>query len=270
MSSTYKDQLQPTTVLPFTELYDITSNQFPEPLFLTPYPQSITYNNNTYTSCVMERSEFTNDQNDTRSVVISFALKQGVALTFLNYQVYKIRVKITRYFLDSRIARVIFVGEGESIGISDRILAFKCNDLLSLSKAVLPRLIYSSYCNHTLYSQGCNVLPSLYAVRTIVTYGEKPTILRASAFGTYPDNYFTYGYVDYRGQEYRLITYHNRAQSLIYIHAPFDTNINGKEVVVYAGCDKTARTCKEKFNNLENFLGFPYIPSKNPVIWGIA
>ena len=28
---------------------------------------------------------------------------------------------------------------------------------------------------------------------------------------------------------------------------------------IYAGCDKTLATCKEKFNNVINFRGEPYI-----------
>jgi len=51
---------------------------------------------------------------------------------------------------------------------------------------------------------------------------------------------------------------------------PFDDEVVGKQVIVYAGCDKTPQTCKNKFNNLQNFRGFPYIPVKNPVIWGVT
>lgn len=35
-------------------------------------------------------------------------------------------------------------------------------------------------------------------------------------------------------------------------------------VWVYLGCDKIHTTCKDKFNNLNNFGGFPFMPAKNP------
>ena len=37
----------------------------------------------------------------------------------------------------------------------------------------------------------------------------------------------------------------------------------------YPGYDGSPATCVDKFDNLDNFVGFPYIPSKNPVVWGI-
>ena len=35
-------------------------------------------------------------------------------------------------------------------------------------------------------------------------------------------------------------------------------------VSVYQGCDKTGFTCLTKFNNLDNHVGMPYIPLKDP------
>lgn len=37
----------------------------------------------------------------------------------------------------------------------------------------------------------------------------------------------------------------------------------GDTYSVYAGCDKTFATCKNKFNNVINFQGFPYIPGQD-------
>jgi uncharacterized phage protein (TIGR02218 family) len=34
----------------------------------------------------------------------------------------------------------------------------------------------------------------------------------------------------------------------------------GDAFTAYWGCDHTQNTCKNKFNNLANFRGFPYIP----------
>lgn len=38
----------------------------------------------------------------------------------------------------------------------------------------------------------------------------------------------------------------------------------GDELVMYAGCNKTISTCRDKFDNRARFLGFPYLPGKNP------
>jgi len=35
-------------------------------------------------------------------------------------------------------------------------------------------------------------------------------------------------------------------------------------VKIYPGCDRVRATCESKFDNLDNFGGFPWIPTKNP------
>lgn len=41
----------------------------------------------------------------------------------------------------------------------------------------------------------------------------------------------------------------------------------GDSLLLIAGCDKTARTCREKFNNFINFRGFPHVPGSD---WATA
>ena len=38
----------------------------------------------------------------------------------------------------------------------------------------------------------------------------------------------------------------------------------GETVSLYPGCDHTLQTCHGRFNNAENFGGFPWIPRRNP------
>jgi len=32
----------------------------------------------------------------------------------------------------------------------------------------------------------------------------------------------------------------------------------------FAGCDRTLADCRDKFDNLAKFMGFPWIPGRNP------
>jgi len=262
----YQDEVKQTQLSVFAELYDIIFPDFT--LYLTPYPQEITYATNTYTPCVMERTEITKEKGEEKVVTISFATKENVTFQFLNYNIPRIKVKITRYFIEKDVGKVIFVGEGEIVGISNRILTFRAVDILSLNKAIVPPLVYSSYCNNTLFDSRCGLNRGEYKVETTVAVVNNGSALQSSTFGDYEEDYFTYGYVEYN-KEYRMITKHDKTNNLVYLHAPFDQDVDGKVVTVYPGCDKTPQTCKNRFNNLKNFLGFPYIPSKNPTIWGI-
>lgn len=48
---------------------------------------------------------------------------------------------------------------------------------------------------------------------------------------------------------------------------PMPNNITvGDTITIKAGCDKTAATCKAKFNNLINFRGFPDIPGLDAML----
>lgn len=44
---------------------------------------------------------------------------------------------------------------------------------------------------------------------------------------------------------------------------------DGDWVTLFPGCSHTRLDCQNKFNNLANFGGFPYIPDQNPVYHGI-
>ena len=43
----------------------------------------------------------------------------------------------------------------------------------------------------------------------------------------------------------------------------------GTEVLLTVGCDHSTATCAGRFGNLDNYGGFPAIPSKNPFSTGV-
>lgn len=45
----------------------------------------------------------------------------------------------------------------------------------------------------------------------------------------------------------------------LFLDPPYAAQV-GDEVVLYPGCDKRFDTCRNRFNNLTNFRGFPHIP----------
>ena len=67
--------------------------------------------------------------------------------------------------------------------------------------------------------------------------------------------------------ERRLIT--DQTGTVITILFPFGGNLAvGSTVYLLPGCSGHPAICKIRFNNIDNYLGFPYIPTKNVVIWG--
>ena len=129
----------------------------------------------------------------------------------------------------------------------------------------VPRLVYQSTCNNDLFDTHCEVIAANYSNIITITSVSGSTIT-ASDFANKPDGYYTLGYVQYQG-EYRFIT--NHVGSTLTMLTPFGEDVTGKAIVAYAGCNKSAPVCVSKFNNIDNFLGFAYIPSKNPSLWGL-
>ena len=77
-----------------------------------------------------------------------------------------------------------------------------------------------------------------------------------------PDGYYTGGMIVAPDGSARFITAHSG--DTVTMARPLASLAGGQTVAIYPGCDHLKETCKNKFNNLDNFGGFPWIPAKNP------
>ena len=130
----------------------------------------------------------------------------------------------------------------------------------------LPNIVYQSYCNHALFDRGCGLLTVNWKTSAIVS-AVTGSQITSPAFSSFANDYFTQGYLETIHGDMRWITKHTG--NICWIHAPFDDSLQINSVLnTYPGCNGSPDTCKNKFGNFDNFLGFPYIPSHNPVIFG--
>lgn len=85
----------------------------------------------------------------------------------------------------------------------------------------------------------------------------------------YAQGYFSYGVVTWlTGQNagYRMDVRQSSVGTItLALPMPYPINI-GDTYSVVAGCDKTAATCKGRYNNFINFRGEPYIPGTDAVL----
>jgi hypothetical protein len=69
---------------------------------------------------------------------------------------------------------------------------------------------------------------------------------------------------DNNGQRRMIL---NLEDGIVTVAWPFTYDVElGDTYELYPGCDKKPETCKDKFNNLANFKGFPYIPKVEETI----
>jgi uncharacterized phage protein (TIGR02218 family) len=76
-----------------------------------------------------------------------------------------------------------------------------------------------------------------------------------------PDGYFVGGMLATTAGARMIVGHAGIDLTLV---APMVGLTAGDAVQLYAGCDHTMAHCKDRFGNLDNFGGFPFIPVKNP------
>lgn len=117
-------------------------------------------------------------------------------------------------------------------------------------------------CRHSLYSRGCGAQLVLYKLTGVVqalTGGVTITVLGSAANG---NGYYTGGMLLTPDGSSRFIISHT--SDIVTLSRPIASLVGGMTVDLYPGCDHRRETCIAKFNNLNNFGGFPFIPAINP------
>lgn len=123
-------------------------------------------------------------------------------------------------------------------------------------------------CNRILFDAGCGLVNSDWRVSgTVQAISADGLTITIASCATKPDGWFNTGYLE-RGVDRRMIVSHTGSQITL-IH-PMQGLAGAAAVFVYAGCDHTYSGCTTKFNNGVNFMGWEWIPSKNPFSSGLG
>ena len=259
----YENNIQQEAVQTYAELYKIRVGV--RNYYYTSYSKPVQYNANTYLARPVKRGALKEDSKlqVTKLKVtmpLSFITNNYIASTLLPV----VFITITKVFLHDKTSLIIFSGDLLNISFAGQQAECDFESEGQLLRQPLLSLKYQCRCNHVLYNENCglnNVDWKFTGVATTVTAGKDITMPDVVA----ADDYYTSGYAVF-GEQMRLIT--KQTGTLFSLNIPFYEFVNGSIVTVYAGCDKTPEICKTKFNNFTNFLGFPYIPSKNVITWG--
>lgn len=124
----------------------------------------------------------------------------------------------------------------------------------------MPRNLYQPSCSHSLYSVGCGVTKAsftkTYTIISATTTSITANILEIS--GVYDQGVILFTSGANAGVKRTVKSQINGSVSialpLAYAPAIGDT------FQISQGCDKTMGTCGTKFNNLNNFRGYPFLP----------
>lgn len=169
--------------------------------------------------------------------------------------------------------QTIFKGSIRNVAFAEdgRIAVLTVLPVTAAYSKPTPRRTYQGLCSHMLYDARCTIDrddPNFRHDGTVTAVsGDTITVSGASAFSGAFADFFVAGYLEIDG-DFRTVV----AQSgdVLTIVVPFLESPLGKAVIARAGCKQRAlEDCEDKFNNLDNFGGFPYVPKSNPFETGI-
>lgn len=144
---------------------------------------------------------------------------------------------------------------------SDNSIDVECESVFtSLTRSGL-RAKFELTCRHLLYSPQCGVNASAFKItRNVVSI----TGLNVSIGGTWtaPDGYYSGGEIVDADGTRRFIT--AQVSNVVTMNRPLPGLAGGATVDLYPGCDHLKETCRDKFSNMANYGGFPFIPGVNP------
>ena len=129
-----------------------------------------------------------------------------------------------------------------------------------LSRAV-PVLKMQTPCNHVLYSAECGANPTACRDSVTVTTVDGATVT-SNDFALRPDQWFRGGRLQTSEGETRFIADH--VGDTVRLISPLPGLESLSVVWAYWGCDHLETTCLDKFEQLDNHLGWSRLPSRNP------
>lgn len=140
-----------------------------------------------------------------------------------------------------------------------------CESILVSIERKAPRRRYSIICPFELYGSECKANKTAMRVDGSVSAVSGNTI---STTLLKPDDWFAGGYLEYdipgSSAPGTLSISSSQADGTLVLGAVANGLIAGADIKAFAGCDHTLADCKTKFDNVGNYGGFPFFPSKNP------
>jgi uncharacterized phage protein (TIGR02218 family) len=157
---------------------------------------------------------------------------------------------------------VIWTGRVLNCEFTGAQARLNCEPVTSSMKRPGLRRLYQRGCPHVLYGPGCNLNRASVSTVTTVT-AISGLVLSVAALGAYP---FAGGFVEWEVEagviERRFVSGFSGLD--LTLTQAFQGITVGATVTVSPGCDHTMATCDGTYSNVDNFGGFPFIPSKNP------
>jgi uncharacterized phage protein (TIGR02218 family) len=180
-------------------------------------------------------------------------------------------IEVLRLFRDQDPleANPIFLGQIKTVSFQGVSAIAHCVGFEFYLNQPIPKWFYESNCNHRLFDSRCRMdsSSSLYRIETNVVVATDGITLTSGVFNAFTAGWFTYGILQFGAYQRAIVSHIGDEIVIKFRILPL---VSGNSVIVLAGCDGKIETCRDKFGNVVNFLGFPYVPEDNPVTWSVG
>ncbi len=226
----------------------------------------------TYTPYAIRRSKisFSTDLKP-NGVEINMALNSDLSTARLKGVLAGASVSITRVNVDDPDNQnlLLFDGEVGAVDIDEDVLTVKATTLDFLSQE-LPRREYQVACNWRLFDDYCTLgLTNYQLTGTFSSASTDRKTLVSTTFAGQSNDYFLQGFVtitsSLNDQVKRNVTSH--AGNTVTVVPPFPFDVAATDTFNIApGCKHDVTDCENKFDNIINYGGFPWIPTQDVVL----
>jgi uncharacterized phage protein (TIGR02218 family) len=166
---------------------------------------------------------------------------------------------------------IMFAGRVAEIDAGRSLATFSVNSHLELLNQNMPRNLYQSGCVNTLFDVSCTLNAASFAVSDTVSTGSTQSVITPATL-IEPNGYFDLGVITFTsgaasGLSRTVKTYIQGTPGTVSLISPLTVAPQaGDSFLIYPGCDKQQSTCQNKFANITNFRGFPYVPENSTAV----
>jgi hypothetical protein len=228
---------------------------------LTSSNKTQTYNGETYTKATIGHSQIKSSPDKNGSTIDIIVDLDNVMARHWFVNAIDTVVNLEIFKVDDGIVTVDWQGRLTATKPDDSKLTLVFDSGFSQVRRIGLRDQYQKICPHVLYGRGCFKNKADVAIAGTVATISGSTVT-VSAASSKPDGYFNAGMIADSAGVLRFVTSH--VGTVLILTRPLDSLTVGMSVNLYPGCARTTAACKDTFNNLANFGGFPWIPSINP------
>jgi hypothetical protein len=208
------------------------------------------------------------------SLEITLSLDNPIAQRHLSTTVDSV-VSLTIFQQTDATTNVVWKGRMVKVKPEAKVVKLVFESIFTSLRRFGLRARYQKACRHTIYQglpgMGCGVNKALHAYEDDVVSLSGST-LTMTDLSLYPDGRFAGGMIETLDDNvFRFVTAH--VGNVLTLSRPYDhlaqlvaaADPALVAINVYPACKNNMDDCLDVFDNLDNYGGFPWIPSRNPM-----